>query len=158
MTRYVTPGRAAFLAPAAILEFADDLRPADVGPLQDFLAARLGEIARAQPEGTEARWVAEQLARTIDADCRDLDNALVSWEVELTEGNIDRVGLVQTLRQSLPTEWNRLVEIAQRFADHPDHLPRWLRLRYSCAEHAEFVEQRTGDASDGGISHTTAEG
>ncbi|MFF9638712.1 hypothetical protein ACF1D2_29550 [Streptomyces bacillaris] len=153
MTHHVTPGRDDILAPAVVLEFSDDLRPADVGPLQDFLAARLGEIARAQPEGTDARWAAEQLARTIDADCRDLDDALVSWEVELAEGDIDRAGLVQTLRHSLSTDWNRLVEVAQRFAGHPGHLPRWRRLRYSCAEEAEFVEQRTGDASDGGILH-----
>ncbi|OLO25477.1 hypothetical protein PZ61_0237980 [Streptomyces sp. MNU77] len=103
MTRYASPGRDDVLAPAVVLEFSDDLRSADVGPLQDFLAARLGEIARAQPEGTDARWAAEHLARTIDADCRDLDDALVSWEVELTEGDINQVGLVQTLRQSLPT-------------------------------------------------------
>ncbi|OLO25486.1 hypothetical protein PZ61_0238045 [Streptomyces sp. MNU77] len=153
MTHHVAPDHAALLAPAVVLEFSDDLRSADVGPLQDFLAARLGEIARAQPEGTDARWAAEHLARTIDADCRDLDDALVSWEVELTEGDINQVGLVQTLRQSLPTDWNRLVEVAQRFAGHPGHLPRWRHLRYSCAEHAEFVEQRTGDASDGGILH-----
>lgn len=34
-----------------------------------------------------------------------------------------------------------------------DHLPRWRPLRYRCAEHAEFGEQRTDDASDGGILH-----
>ncbi|MEU4025730.1 hypothetical protein [Streptomyces anulatus] len=158
MTHGTTPGRDDILAPAVVLEISDDLRSADVGPLQDLLAARLGEIARAQPEGTEARWAAEQLARTIDADCRDLDDALAAWEVELAEGDIDQAGLVQTLRQSLLTDWNRLVEIAQRFAGHPDHLPRWRPLRYSCAEEAAFVEQRTGDASHGGISHATAEG
>ncbi|MFD3908844.1 hypothetical protein ACFXOL_20970 [Streptomyces californicus] len=153
MTHHVTPTRDDIPAPAVVLGLSDDLRPADVGPLRGFHAARLGEIARAQPEGTDARWAAEHLARAIDADCRDLDDALVSWEVNLAVGDIDRAGPVQTLRQSLPTDWNRLVETAQRFAGHPDHLPRWRHLRYSCAEHAEFVEQRTGDASDGGILH-----
>ncbi|MFF5881215.1 hypothetical protein ACIQ9M_34825 [Streptomyces californicus] len=153
MTHHVIPDHAALLTPAVVLEFSDDLRSADVGPPQGFLVARLGEIARAQPEGTDARWAAEHLARTIDADCRDLDDALVSWDAELTEGDIKQVGLVQTLRQSLPTDWNRLVETAQRFASHPDHLPRWHRLRYSCAEHAEFVEQTLGDASDRHLLH-----
>ncbi|GGN45843.1 hypothetical protein [Streptomyces fuscichromogenes] len=153
MAHRATPGRDRLLAPAGILEFSDDLRSADVGPLQDFLAARLGEIARAQPEGTDARWAAEHLAHTIAAACRDLDDALVSWEIELTEGDIHRPGLVQDLRQSLAAGWNRLAGTAQRFAGHPDHLARWRPLRYLSIGHAEFVEQGLGDETDAGILH-----
>ncbi|MET8816442.1 hypothetical protein ABZW47_31135 [Streptomyces sp. NPDC004549] len=151
MTHRDTLGHADLLAPAAILEFSDDLRAADVGPLRDFLAARLGELARDQPEGTDARWAAEHLAQTVDAACRDLDDALVAWEIELTEGDIHQPGHVQGLRQNLASGWNRLVETAQRFAGHPDHLPRWRALRYCCVGHAEFVEQAIGDATDSGI-------
>ncbi|MFF4647689.1 hypothetical protein [Streptomyces sp. NPDC001389] len=153
MAHHHTPSRYELLAPAVILEFSDDLRPTDVEPLQAFLAARLGEIAQAQPEGTDARWAAEHLALTIDAACRDLDDHLVAWENELTEGNIHQIGHVQMLRQDLKFAWNRLVKTAERFADHPDYLPRWRQLRYHCIEHAEVIEQTIGDASDAGILH-----
>ncbi|MFG3044916.1 hypothetical protein [Streptomyces sp. NPDC048202] len=141
------------LAPAVILEFSDDLRRADVRPLRDFLAARLGETALAQPVDSDARWAAEHLAENVDAACRDLSDALVSWEIELTERNINRPGLVQSLRQSLGIDWNRLIKTARRFADHPDYLPRWRPLRYCCVEHAEFIDHALGDAADGGILH-----
>ncbi|MET8694134.1 hypothetical protein ABZV65_16555 [Streptomyces bauhiniae] len=152
------PGHEQILAPAAILEFSDDLRVADVSPLRNFLAARLGELARDQEEGTDARWASEHLARTIDAACRDLADALVSWEIELTEGDIGRPGHVQRLRQNLATGWDRLVQTAQRFAGHSDYLPRWRPLRYCCVEHAEFVEQALGDATDSGILHSGSPG
>ncbi|MFF0384336.1 hypothetical protein [Streptomyces sp. NPDC004286] len=142
------------LAPAAILEFSDDLRRADLRPLRDFLAARLRELAAAQPVDSDAHWAAEHLAQTVDASCRDLCDALVSWEIELTEGNINRPGLVQSLRQSLGIDWNRLITTARRFADHPDYLPRWRPLRYCCVEHAEFIEHALGDEADGGILHS----
>ncbi|MCS0636821.1 hypothetical protein NX801_14360 [Streptomyces sp. LP05-1] len=158
MTYRDIPGVGHLLAPAAILEFSDDLRTADVDPLQAFLAARLGEIARAQPEGTEARWAAEHLARTVDAACRDLSDDLVSWQIELTEGDIEEPGLVQRLRQGLASDWNRLVRTALRFAGHPDYRPRWRPLRYSCVAHAEFSEQALGDAADAGILHCPAPG
>ncbi|MEV6726366.1 hypothetical protein AB0M94_36195 [Streptomyces xanthochromogenes] len=144
------------LAPTTVLEFSGDLRPADVAPLRAFLAARLGEIAQEQPEGTDARWAAEHLAQTIAANCRDLDDDLVEWELELTEGDIAKPGHVQTLRGRLGIGWNRLVRTAQRFAGHPDYLPRWRLLRYSCVEHAEAVEQIMGDASDAGVLHSPA--
>lgn len=50
------PGAEPLLAPAAILEFSDDLRVADVSPLRDFLAARFSELVSDQEEGTDARW------------------------------------------------------------------------------------------------------
>ncbi|MEW1635391.1 hypothetical protein AB0469_15090 [Streptomyces sp. NPDC093801] len=46
MPHRLAPGREELLAPAAIREFSDDLRPTDVEPLQELPAARLGEIAR----------------------------------------------------------------------------------------------------------------
>ncbi|MYX18403.1 hypothetical protein GTY67_34205 [Streptomyces sp. SID8374] len=154
MTHRTNLDREDILAPAAILEFSNDLRVEDVQPLLTFLDARLGEIARAQPEGTDGRWAADHLAETIAANCRDLSDDLVSWEIELTEGDIRAPGHARDLSQRLWTDWNRLVTTAQRFADHPDYLPRWRRLRYTCVEHAEFVEQALGDESDGGTLHS----
>ncbi len=142
------------LAPAAILEFSDDLRVDDVEPLDAFLAARLGEISRAQPEGTDGRWAADHLATTIAANCLTLSDDLVSWEIKLTEGDIKEPRHARSLSQRLWTNWNRLVRTAERFADHPDYLARWRPLRYTSVEHAEFVEQTLGDQSDGGILHS----
>ncbi|WP_327350393.1 hypothetical protein [Streptomyces sp. NBC_01304] len=141
---------------AAVLEFSDDLRGADVRPLQAFLAARFGELAENQIEGTDAHWTAAHLAQVIDTYCRDLDDDLVTWEVTVRERRIQEPGLVQMLRQSIATDWNRLVDTASRWAGHPDHLSRWRRLRYSSVEHAEFVEQVLGDATDAGTFYDQA--
>ncbi|MDG4859027.1 hypothetical protein P8605_12830 [Streptomyces sp. T-3] len=137
--------------PAAVLEFSDDLRGADVRPLQAFLAARLGELVENQIEGTDPHWTAGQLAKVVDAYCRDLDDDLVTWEMTVREYRTGEPGLVQMLRQSIATDWNRLVDMAARWAGHPDYLPRWRRLRYSSVEHAEFVEQVLGDGTDAGV-------
>ncbi|ARE79481.1 hypothetical protein B6R96_36300 (plasmid) [Streptomyces sp. Sge12] len=128
------------LAPAAVLEFSDDLRIPDIEPLQSFLGARLGELA-AQEQDADARWAAQRLAELTDAACRDLEDELVIWQEVLTEGRAGQPGPVQTLRQGLGFRWNRLIDTASRFASHPDYRPRWHRLRYLCVEHAEFVEQ-----------------
>ncbi|MEU6387216.1 hypothetical protein ABZ847_27090 [Streptomyces bauhiniae] len=117
------PSHEQILAPAAILEFSDDLRVADVSPLRNFLAARLSELARDQAEGTDARWASEHLARTIDAACRDLADAQVSWEIELTEGDINRPGHVQRLRQNLATSWDGLVQTAGATPATPTTFP-----------------------------------
>ncbi|MFJ2645288.1 hypothetical protein ACIO1C_00895 [Streptomyces sp. NPDC087420] len=142
------------LAPAATLEFSDDLRLDDIEPLDAFLAARLGEIASAQPEGTDGRWAADHLAATIADNCRTLSDDLVSWEIEPTGDDTREPAQVRRLSQRLWTNWNRLMSTAERFANHPDYLPRWRSLRYTSVGHAEFVEQTQGDQSDGGILHS----
>ncbi|MFI0721364.1 hypothetical protein [Streptomyces sp. NPDC021224] len=151
MRYYDHPGDEEKLAPVAILEFSDDLRVADMAPLHDFLVARLGEVAARQPEGTEARWAADCLVEVIATAGRDLSDLASTWELEILEGDIHKPGLVQNVRNCLQRDWNRLVEVAMRYADHPDYLPRWRLLRYCCVEHAEFVEMAMGDAADAGI-------
>ncbi|WP_031516173.1 hypothetical protein [Streptomyces sp. NRRL F-5123] len=153
MRYYDHPGDEEKLAPAAILEFSDDLRVADMAPLHDFLVARFGEVAARQPEGTEARWAADCLVEVVAAAGRDLCDLASTWELEILEGDIHEPGLVQHVRNCLQRDWDRLVELALRFADHPDYLPRWRLLRYCCVEHAEFVETAMGDAADAGILH-----
>ncbi|MFE2267595.1 hypothetical protein [Streptomyces griseosporeus] len=129
--------------PAEVLEFSDDLFVVDVDPLRDFLAARLAEFAAAQPEGSEARWAAQRLADVTRAACRDLEQALLSWEAVLAAGRAEEGGLVETLRRSLGPQWNRLVVTASRFADHPEYLPRWRQLRQLNAQYGDFAVNDT---------------
>lgn len=132
------------LAPATVLEFSDDLRVVDIGPLQIFLAARFGELAALQAPDSDARWGADRLASVTDAACRDLEDALVLWQNILTEGRTQEPGVVQALRDDLGFDWNRLIETAARFAAHPQYRPRWRPLRYVSVEHAEYVELSDG--------------
>ncbi|MFJ9411200.1 hypothetical protein [Streptomyces sp. NPDC101393] len=137
------------LAPAAVLEFSDDLRYADVEPLRDFLAARLGEIADATEEGTDAQFTATRLRDITSDDCVSLADQLSEWEQVVEAGQVRRPGRTQTLRQNLGRDWRKLTVTASRFRDHADFNPRWRPLRYSCVEHAEFVEQAMHGRSSG---------
>ena len=137
------------LAPAAVLEFSDDLRYADVEPLRDFLAARLGEIADATEEGTDAQFTATRLRDITSNDCVSLADQLSEWEQVVATGQVRRPGRTQTLRQNLGHDWRKLTVTASRFRDHVDFNPRWRPMRYSCVEHAEFVEQAMDGMSRG---------
>ncbi|MGW1013228.1 hypothetical protein ACWD4X_24710 [Streptomyces termitum] len=121
-------------------EFSDDLRHADVEPLETFLRARLGELAEAQEPG-DARWAVERLAEVTAAACVTLTDNISAWETVLTEGRTEEKGATQTLRQDLRFGWNELTKTASRFVGHADHQPHWRARRYLCAQHAEFVEQ-----------------
>ncbi|MFF5970095.1 hypothetical protein ACFY7C_01070 [Streptomyces sp. NPDC012769] len=135
--------------PAAVLEFSDDLRPDDAAPLRAFLHARLTEAADRQQPGTEAEWAARRLLQTTDYSALFLCDLLTSWADIVEAGRIGRPGATQQLRQDVRTWWNHLCQTAERFSDHPDHLPRWRPLRHLCVAHAELAEQLTDGFSSG---------
>lgn len=135
--------------PAAVLEFSDDLHLEDVGPLREFLDARLSELAHRMTEGSDAHFAASTLAEIVRSDCIHLEDSLVAWEDVVAARRVSEPGPTQALRQDIGAWWNRLCRVAARFRDHPGHRPRWRELRYLCVEHAEFVEAATGDLSTG---------
>lgn len=138
------------LAPAAVLEFSDDLRQPDVAPLRAFLDARLGELVAVAEDGSAARFTAERLRDLTSKDCVHLDDMLLDWQARVRAGLTEQSGSTQELRHDVHIWWNRLTTTAARFADHDDFNPRWRPLSWLCVEHAEFVEQAAGDATAGG--------
>ncbi|MEU7278514.1 hypothetical protein AB0A69_06955 [Streptomyces sp. NPDC045431] len=147
------PTESELLAPAVVLEFSDDLRYEDVGPLRRFLEARLAEMIAAQEEGSDGHFAAVRLRDITVSDSVHLADMLSEWGRVIVAGRHDQPGHIQTLRQNLPHWWNRLVANAQHFADHPEYLPRWRNLRYLCVEHAEFIE-----AANEGMSRSGYDG
>jgi hypothetical protein len=135
--------------PKEVLEFSDDLHYKDVTPLQKFLAARLGEVVAAQPDGSDARFAAERLAEITASDCIHLADLLGAWEEVMVEGRYDEPGQTQRLRQDVMLWWERLRETAERFRDHPAHRPRWRALVFMNLAHAEFMARLTDSA--GGV-------
>ncbi|MFD7906157.1 hypothetical protein ACFV4G_28425 [Kitasatospora sp. NPDC059747] len=134
--------------PAELLEFSDDLHVEDIDPLRTFLAARLREIVAAQPDGSDAHFAAERLEQITSADCIQLADLLVAWEVVLEEERTEEPGETQRLRQDVSIWWARLCRTADRFRDHPDHNPQWRRLDYMNLWHAELMASLT-DAAGG---------
>ncbi|MFE4976095.1 hypothetical protein ACFRAR_28835 [Kitasatospora sp. NPDC056651] len=135
--------------PVELLEYSDDLHLEDVTPLAAFLAARLRELAEAQPEGTGARFAAERLAAVTARDCIFLSDILGAWEDAILEGRADEPGWTQRSRQDCVLWWERLCRTAEEFGDHPDHRSRWRPLRFRNLAHAEFMEGLTDRA--GGV-------
>ncbi|MFJ8471162.1 hypothetical protein [Kitasatospora sp. NPDC094011] len=132
-----------------LLEFSDDLHHDDVTPLQEFLAARIGEIVEAQPEGSATRFAAERLADLTLHDCIHLSDMLGGWGEVVVAGRVDVPGGIQRLRQDVMLWWQRLCETADGFRDHPDHNPRWRALRFVNLAHAELMASLTDTA--GGV-------
>ncbi|MBV6699986.1 hypothetical protein [Kitasatospora aureofaciens] len=135
--------------PAELLEFSDDLHSEDVGPLRAFLSARLGEIAAAQPEDSDVRFVAERLARITVSDCVHVADLLGAWDQVVLEGRTGEPGQTQRLRQDIALWWGRLCRTAERFRHHPDHNSRWRPLMYMNLDHAEFMASLSDSA--GGV-------
>ncbi|MFF8919394.1 hypothetical protein ACF08M_40465 [Streptomyces sp. NPDC015032] len=125
------------------LHYGDDITAAHVDGLTDFLITKLSALESASEKGTDARWTAEALESLV----RDIAGGVRHGIRNRDADRARRIDSDWTLghRQEVRREWNRLVDLADRWRDTSEahRYAPWARIEHHNAEaEARAVAER----------------